>query len=530
VRLQNALTGAELLESGLRETSADVVVIGSGCGGATLAHELAARGRSVVILEMGGLYSKEDLDQRELNSLARIDGGRGLDASANLSVQLTYGNNVGGASVHYWADSYRAPPERLALWADLYRVQGHGAADLAPLYDRIEADLHVHPAEDVYVNRMNALFRDAATALGWAPHRVPQARYACAASGYCHQGCSYDAKQSMLVTYLPRAAALGTRVYANCRAALLHWDRARVTKVTAQILDEASGQATGETLTVTARAFVVAAGGYGTPTFLLTQGVNDSLHNTGEHLFVNPCPMTYGIFEEDIVLWRNIPAAWGVDTFREARHDAAQPGPPSGFFGDRGRYVEGGYLLMPNQLQPALLAALAPGVGRTHRDLMRQLPRIGSAIAWIDDAEEGRITWDGHRRRVNVPLSGENALRIRDAYKKQARLLLQAGAREVLFCDVDDTRVRAAGDVDAAVERLELRPGRNVLAAPHPGGGARMGSNTYDSVVGYDHRVHETENLFVADGSVFPTGPSVDPSLTIMAFSLLAARAVDATL
>lgn len=527
MRLPNTTIGAEIQKGGKDlSLSADVVVIGSGCGGATVAMLAAEAGRSVIILEQGGLYSRDDLDQRELHSLAKIDGGRGLDSSANLSVQLTYGNNVGGASVHYWADSYRTPPDRLQLWADRYGIQGHSEADLAPLFDKVEADHHVHLAADAYVNRMNALLRDAAATLGWKAERVPQARRGCASSGYCHQGCSYDAKQSQLVTSIPRALNAGAHLVADCRASALRWTGARVDSVRAQVLDRATGRATGLSVEVQCKAVVVAAGGYGTPTFLLTQGLREHLPHLGEHLFVNPCPMTHALFDEEIVMWRNIPAAWGLTEFRAARHTPDDSAPPTGFFGRQGRYVEGGYLLMPNQLQPALLAAALPGDSAAHRALMRQAPRIGGLISWIDDAEEGRVTWDGAQRRVNVPLDGGNAARIRDAWIKQAKLLFAAGAREVMFGDTADTRIKRPEEIEAAVAGISLRPGRNLFAAPHPGGAARMGADPLSGVVGFDHRVLETDNLFVADSSVFPTGPSVDPSLTIMAFSHIAARHV----
>ena len=98
----------------------------------------------------------------------------------------------------------------------------------------------------------------------------------------------------------------------------------------------------------------------------------------------------------------------------------------------------------------------------------------------------------------------------------------------MLFGDAEDTRIESAAQIDEAVRKLVIRPGRNVLAAPHPGGGARMGASARDSVVGDDHRVHGVDNLFVADPSVFPSPPSVDPSLTIMAFSRVAAAAVNA--
>lgn len=495
----------------------DVVVIGTGCGGASLACRLAEAGRDVVLLEQGGYYTRDDFDQREVNMLAKIDGGRGLDTSKDLGVNLTYGNNVGGASVHYWADSYRTPADRLALWQERYGLEGHGLDVLAPHFEQIERDLHVHLPSDEYVNRMNALVKAGAEALGWEVRRVPQARRGCVKSGHCMQGCSFDAKQSQLVTYIPRALAAGARLYADCRVSALSFAGARVREVVAHVLDRATSRPTSVTVRVEAKAVVVAAGGYGTPELLLRQGLKDRLPALGEHFFCNPCPQVHALFDEDIVQWRNIPAAYGVEHFRLAREEG-------------GRYVEGGYLLMANQLHPGTLAAVLPGVGGAQLDVMRRLRQLGGTIAWIDDVEDGRVWLEGDRRRIQVPLTGGNEARIRDAWKKQAQLLFAAGAREVMFGDVNDTRLTRADEIERAVTGLDLRPGRNVLAAPHPGGAARMGSDPSRSVVGFDHRVHGTDNLYVADPSVFPTAPSVDPSVTIMAFSFVAADAVRSTL
>ncbi len=493
---------------------ADVCVMGTGCGGGSLGARLAAAGLRVVFIERGGHYTKEDFDQREEHMLAKIDGGRGLDASEDLSVSLTYGNNVGGASVHYWADSYRTPPDRLRLWAEEYGLEGHGEADLAPFFDEIERDLNVHPAEERELNAMNRLVRDAARRLGWRGEPVPQARKGCVGSGYCMQGCTYDAKQSMIVTYLPRALEAGAAIYADCEAHALEWSGPRVTALVARVLDRATGRPTGRAVRVAAKAFVAACGGYGTPAFLLRQGLKARLPKVGEHLVCNPCPMTHALFDREIIQWRGLPAGFGIDEFRLARMD-----------GDR--YREGGYLLMPNQLQPGTLAAVLPGVGPSHRALMAALPRLGGAIAWIDDVPEGRVTLrDDGSAAYHVPIDGMNGLMIRDALRKEARLLLAAGAREVLFGDVHDTRIRREDEIDRAVGGLEITPGSVTLAAPHPAGGARMGKDPRASVVGVDHRVHGTDNLYVADPSVFPTGPSVDPSLSIMAFSGIAAREI----
>src|SRR5205823_1969160 len=127
---------------------------------------------------------------------------------------------------------------------------------------------------------------------------------------------------------------------------------------------------------VRAKAFVVAAGGYGTPAFLLRAGLKERLPAVGEHTYCNPCPMVHALFDEEIVMFRNIPAAYGIDQFRLATADG-------------GRYREGGYLFMANQLQPATLAAAMPGTGDAHRKRMLQLRKLGGTICWIDDVDEG---------------------------------------------------------------------------------------------------------------------------------------------
>jgi choline dehydrogenase-like flavoprotein len=185
---------------------------------------------------------------------------------------------------------------------------------------------------------------------------------------------------------------------------------------------------------------------------------------------------------------------------------------------------------MPNQLHPGFLGAVLPSFGKGHRDVMRSLPKVGGAISWIDDAERGRIEVKSGRRRVHIPIHGQNGRQVRDAWRKHAQILFQAGAKEVIFADVNDTRITSPDQIEDAVASLTLAPGRVPMAAPHPGGGTRMGPSPNSSVVGMDHRVHGFDNLYVADPSVLPSPPSVDPSLTIMAFSKVAAAHIQEAL
>ncbi|KOR17409.1 FAD-dependent oxidoreductase, partial [Burkholderia cenocepacia] len=164
----------------LESITAEVCVVGSGCGGATVAYKLAEAGIDVVVLEKGGYYPASTFDNRELNQAGKVDADRAMTTSSNGSTILTYGELVGGTSVHYWADSFRTPADRLALWRDGYGITGHGQDDLDAAFAEIERRHHIHDVEPMYYNRMNQLFRGAVEQLGWHGAPIKHARYGCA--------------------------------------------------------------------------------------------------------------------------------------------------------------------------------------------------------------------------------------------------------------------------------------------------------------------------------------------------------------
>lgn len=489
-----------------------VCVIGTGCGGATLAKRLSDFGIEVIMLEQGGFYPASKMDQNELNMTGKLVGERGLDTSHDSGNALVYGNNVGGASVHYWADSYRTPEEKLHSWEQEFGLKGHAAADLAPAFEAIEAALHVHPAQDPYFNNMNLKFREASQSLNWHGHRVPQARKHCQKSGHCMQGCLYDAKQSQIVTHIPTALKQGARLFADARAGKLIHRNNRVSELTVDVMSRAENRPSGKQFRISADVFVVAAGGFSSSFYLMKQGFKSNLPALGRYFSMNPSTMVHALFDEEIVQWRNIPAAWGVDAYRLRRYKNQS-------------YVEGGYLLMPNQLQPGALAAMIPGFGRDHRQWMENLPKVGGSIAWIDDVEQelGEIRVKGNgAREVYYPYGELTQKILRDSIKKQVILNFEAGARRVLVAGLQGIRLQSLDELHK-LDALNIEAGGLTMASPHPGGGCRMGADPKNSVVHFDHRVHGWDNLYVSDSSVFPSSSSLDPSLTIMAFSYIAA-------
>lgn len=499
--------------SSMKET-VDAVVIGTGCGGAVVAKELAKAGKKVLMLERGGFYlpQRGDMDQREDDMFARIDGGRGLHTSENVQAALTYGNCVGGASVHYWADTWRAPRDRLEKWEKEYGVEGHTEEELRPFFERVEQSVNAHPAEERRRNKMNLLYMAGATKAGieWEP--VMHARDdRCIGSGYCMQGCAYDGKQSQLVTHIPEALRNGVRIFADCEVDTIIVENGRATGVKASFLDRRTAKPSGHSLEVRAKAVIVSAGGFNSAPLLLRSKIPDPSGQLGKNLQFNPCPQLFGLFDEDIVMWRGIPAAVGTMQYRLHTFD-------------KGRYVEGGYLLYPNQLPPATLAALLPGFGREHQKLMENAHRIGSSIAWIDDVNSGSVRLDDQGKPIwSWSLTGQDELTVRDALKKEATVLLHAGAKEIIVPDPKGTRLSDLKEL-SKLDTVDVRPGSMMFASPHPAGMCRMGKDPAKSVVGANNEVHAVKGLYVCDPSVFPTAVSVDPSETIMAFSYLAAE------
>jgi choline dehydrogenase-like flavoprotein len=313
----------------------------------------------------------------------------------------------------------------------------------------------------------------------------------------------------MLVTYVPLALSRGARIFADCEAERVIVENGRVRGVEARVIDRATLRPTGARVRVRAKAVVMAAGGYGSAVILMRSKITNRSGQLGRNLYGNPCSFVHALFDEDVIMWRNIPAAWGCLDFRLPRRENTD-------------YVEGGYLLMPNQLGPSAMAALLPGFGADHRALMDNYHRIGGTIAWIDDEWPGEIRLDrsGNPRYRFTPRN-DDVLKLRDSMKKGCLVMFAAGATRCIL--PDGTAIRDEREVKR-IDALSLAPGRMSFPAPHPAGACRMGANPDLSVVDSNNECHDVRGLFVCDPSVFPTAVSVDPSETIIAFSHLAAE------
>jgi choline dehydrogenase-like flavoprotein len=481
--------------------SVDLVVIGSGCGGATLAAAQAARGRSVLILEQGSRWQAKDFTQREIDMFEKLYAEGGATGPKDLSSTILYGRAVGGSSLHYMANSFRMPAQRLEEWTRDHGLVGFTPDALAPYYAQVERDHHVHPATESETNANNRIFRRGVQALGWKGEQAPNARKECANAGFCLLGCPHDRKQSQILTNIPKALAHGAELVANARVTRIVVEGGRARGVEVVVTHPVSGE-TIERATVTAKVVVLAAGGVGSPALLLANGLANGSGQVGRNFVVTPHFFTMGLMRERVEGWTGLPCSYVCREWEPVRGN------------------EGGFMIQGIFAQPGMIATVTPGFGREHRAMMEKLPHFAAVLSLIDDEEPGRVTVSPTgRAEIDYHLRGRDIPKARDFFRKSARILLAGGAEEVMIPSARALRIRNEGDL-GKIDALTFAPHEVPFFGTTNTGACRMGADPKRSVVDPYGRAHDVANLYLSDGSILPGSPGVDPSLTIMANAL----------
>lgn len=498
--------------------AADVVVIGSGAGGAVAAARLAEAGRDVVMLEAGEYLHAPDFNEVEGDLAPRLFADRALRTTTDGAFALLQGGAVGGGTTVNWMLMLRPPEAVLDSWSRM-GISGYSMRELAPHLDRIEAEVHSRPAPDDAHSPSNRAILAGARRLGWKARAASINARGCVQAGTCSLGCRYDAKQSALLTWLPRAFAHGMRLYASAEV-----ERIEVVerdapggggspprkRVTATIRDPGSSEVRG-TLTVEAPVVILAAGAVGTPVILEKSGLGGG--GVGRYLRLHPTTALMGHYPFETYPLTGIPQTALCDEFLT-----------------RDEHGFGFWIECP-ALQAGLAAAALPGFGPAHRSLMQQL---GNTVALIVLVRDGSGTdrstgcvWVDRRgfTRIRYRMTPSDRLNARLGIEATARLHLAAGATEVLSLHTPALRATSERDL-GAFRTCPVAPNRMTWFSAHVNGTCRLGVNPATSGVNPDAERHGVRGLYVCDGSILPTSLGVNPQATIMALASLIAERI----
>ncbi len=476
--------------------SADVIVVGSGAGGAVMAYELAAAGKKVLLLEAGPYVRSSEFNENYADMFERLFVDKARQTNIDGDINILQGACLGGSTVVNGTVSLRIPDWILDKWQSEYGVEGITSSVLASKYEIVEKRLSVHVNQPHEINRNSQLVRKGCEALGWSFRPEPRNIKDCVLAGYCTTGCRYDRKQSMLVTYVPWAIEKGAAVYADTRVEAIHVKGGRATGVSAVIRDPKSGD-TVATLEAEGRAVVLAAGAVQTPLVLLKSGIANSSGQVGRNFACHPSLNVVALFEEEVKGW--VGALHGVmcDEF--------------------GAEEKGAVLLQGACADPYTINGyLIPGMGTETLDLTKRASHIANMVQLTHDESVGRVSLDDGIKKIEYRVGEEDKKRMRMGFKAGARIWFAAGARKVVLPTIVPTILESEKEIDR-VDQMPMAPGDLNMVSYHPQGTCRMGSNAKHNVVNSRGQCHDIPNLVIADASVFPTSVLVNTQLPVYA-------------
>lgn len=476
-------------------STADVVVVGSGAGGAMAARTFALAGLSVVVLEEGEHHSTASFGRRApLDRFTQLyrDGGATV-AVGNPPLLLPVGRAVGGTTVVNSGTCYRTPDHVLVRWSQEY---GFGLAEsLGPRLDEIERTLRVATQPLDVLGNNGRLALAGADRLGWRAGPLRRNAPGCKGSCQCVVGCPTGAKQSVQLSVLPDACAAGARIVtgARVRRILLDHDAPGAPRAAGVQVRRPDGSE----LEILAPVVVTAAGALQTPPLLRRSGLGGH-PRLGRNLSVHPATSVAGRFAEPVTAWQGVLQSVGVEELHSR-----------------------GVLIEATASPPGLGSFVLPGLGRELRRELEDTAHLATLGAMIADRPSGRVQ-GRERTLVRYALDPGDGYRLMTAVRAMGRLLFAAGAEEVLTGVAFAPRARSLGELDALLTSVNAR--KLHLSAFHPTGTAAAGADAQRAPADPEGRLRGVHGVLVADGSVLPGCPEVNPQLSIMAAALAIAE------
>jgi len=507
-----------------------VVIIGSGAGGGTLAHELTRRGIRVVLLEAGARQSLESFSQFPPQAFVQLTWLDPRTQSGTWTVKEDYptlpswtAKTLGGTTVHWTGATPRARPWELRARSTYGELPGASLIDwplsyeeLRPWYELAERRLvttrrHGNPGlpasnnfKVMYAGAKKLGYKRVHTGYMAINTRPADGRALCIQQGFCVDGCKTGAKWSTLYTEIPRALATGKLdLRTECMATRI--EHGADGRVNAVVYRDAAGHEQRQK----ARLVSVACNAVETPRLLLQsesarfpRGLANSSDQVGRHFCHHVGGFVWGIFEKPVYAWRGATLAGLIE-------DETVNEPRRGFVG--GYHLE----LVMNDLPSFPLAALPSlGWGRGFASVMESYRNIAGMFINGEDMPRAtnRITLDREvKDRFGLPVPhvhvddhpNDTAMRTH-AQAQGARLYEAIGARRV---------VRSRG-----------------TPATHNMCTARMSADRATGVTNAYGQTHDIPNLFISDGSQFSTPSSANPTLTIVALALRQAKYIESQL
>ncbi len=482
---------------------ADFVIVGTGAGGATAARVLAAAGHDVLLLEEGALLRTPERP-RELLDAMRLAFRDFATRTTNGTVPLPIlqGRCVGGATAVNSGIIWRTPDDVRRDWKT--RLGLRSLVDDAVLdraFDIVEKELEVADTTTALLGGNGALMARASEALGLPGKAITRNASRCKGTGECMQGCPGEARQSMDVSYIPRAMRDGARLHTGARVDRVEMEFGRAMGVRGTVVDPATRAEVGKLRVAARRAVIVSASAIQTPVILRRSGIKGRV---GDGFMAHPGCAVVGRFEDPVGMRYGGTQAYEVPL--------------------RARRMKLESLSMP----PEMLAARLPGVGREWQERCAEMDHYAQWAVQVRMEATGRVRptlfGGGSDASISYRPTDRDVATIHEGVVLLCEMMFAAGATEVLPGVAGfTTSITDPKEIDA-LAAMKPRLSQFTMVASHLFGTAGASADPGQGVVDADLRVHGTTGLYVMDASVLPTNMGVNPQHTIMGVCFTAAE------
>jgi len=501
--------------------STDVLVIGSGFGGAIAAYHLSAGGARVVLLERGPWLTADEFDQDFLlgKSYTRV-----FDFVVGDGMSILGGNCVGGGSVVYFATMPRAPRFVFERRGSIGRRMWPASITrdtLDPWYDRVCEALPVTMQTWDRVPYAGGLWAAACAHAGRTANPAPSAVDvdACTNCNWMMAGCKFDAKRSLLLNYLPAALAHGTEIRPLHEVQRLTRNADGSYRVHYRIVDGEDYRILHDTGAIDAKLVVLAAGSGATPVILKRSepDLGAMPFAVGRYFSGNGERLNTAVFDEDRV--REVLGLRRGDGQAYAAYQIGR-GPTVASWdrldGSLPEYER--FSLEQLYFPPGLGTILAQVPGATgptwfgveKKEMLRRWQSWLTIFIMSEDDNEGVF---------GAPPETGNAVRLSQQMLGFGPLRYQPTANTWRGWSLADAEIKDILERDGL---SQVAPWTNDLVGAytvHPLASCRVGDDPATSALDDRHELRDHPGIFVTDGSAVPGALTVNPALTIAALA-----------
>ncbi len=490
----------------------DVCVIGSGPGGSVAAATLAQAGWKVAMVERGPYLPAEDSNFRVLDMSNRMGY---VEPTSEFRTILYQGNVLGGSSLLYGAVAMKPPQFVFDEWRELSGVDQIDRESLEPHYGHIGEVMSVTEQSRDLENEPNAIVRRMAEALGRPDGIETVSRYTqgCAGVGLCNFGCGFNLKGNMINSFIPIGLETGNlEIFTECEAHGITGEKRTggflAGALNVVMRDFKSGEVIGRAQ-IKAKYFIVAAGAFFSSSLLLRNRDLPGRDKIGAKVYLQPHAQIFALFDRPItkrgvmkngqyIPYNGVPAIYNFTAFLS----------------------EHNFFWLASIIFPANLASFISYLPPAeHFEIMRKFHQTMSITLTLRDnpaksrikIKDGRAQLDFHESRLDI----EN---LRQCFLKAARSFLAVGARRVFLPMLRPPKIEAESDLKK-IERMNFGYDDLLLYSDHTSGGNPYAIAEQRGVTDARGKVFNTENIYIADSSLFPTASGINPSWTIMALS-----------